>query len=652
MPDLEWIKLENFIPRDILEHTRLLRRNFTRMNQFVQESPTGTVPNYYYNVLSQQYMALSEKLLAKPADAELEGLDVRTKVLVEARFAVQQELELSLKEEEAISQSEVQSSLDGDIAVENTSPEPIASPPQELEVSSMPQDIDLDLELDEGIQITLPSTKPGITTTTHPGTVHKPNIEIVPNEPQNIIVKNQENEEIQVQLPATTHGFASTNQLSTVHKPESEDMLSMPQDADPDTKKEEKIPVKLPPLVKSTAQLVTTDESKTESTRMSEMDLDNNSSRSESVPETIETGYWVEMQNVKPAIMHINTRSERSRALKKILAANRGRISCIRRLEDITYIGWIRPDSLEKYVSAVIVEFSTAQQANEAINIGIAYEGMILDCRKYHRNGKPVQCLKCQVYGHDAMHCNSVRKCTICSGQHSASECQSTVELCALCGGGHRADSSSCLKLAAEIERVSLGRSHLRPSKFYEVALPAQSDRPIPNDTPNINLSGLSYEQLLSRAKADRKARHIPYRTLPGLSYEEFPSRAKAGREARSQAADLALRGGSQTRARAARAMKRANARASKTDSYATETMTTKERLWAIKRNPPEMENMAKSTRVTKRSNAWASSTDFGSTEATTAKAEKRLKKETTDVKVPLVKEFQETFNPIANPPI
>ena len=98
--------------------------------------------------------------------------------------------------------------------------------------------------------------------------------------------------------------------------------------------------------------------------------------------------------------------------------------------------------------------------------------------------------------------------------------------------------------------------------------------------------------------------------------------------------------------------MKRANARASKTDSYATETMTTKERLWAIKRNPPEMENMAKSTRVTKRSNAWASSTDFGSTEATTAKAEKRLKKETTDVKVPLVKEFQETFNPIANPPI
>ncbi|MCJ1471031.1 hypothetical protein MMC07_009679 [Pseudocyphellaria aurata] len=75
MCEMQWPKLENFIPNDILELTRLLRTNFTKINHFVGENPVGRVPNYYFNVLSQQFMVLSEKLLAPPSEGELTALE-------------------------------------------------------------------------------------------------------------------------------------------------------------------------------------------------------------------------------------------------------------------------------------------------------------------------------------------------------------------------------------------------------------------------------------------------------------------------------------------------------------------------------------------------------------------------------------------------
>lgn len=635
------------------------------MNRFVQESPTGAVPNYYYNVLSQQYMFLSEKLLAEPTDAELEGLDLRTKVLVTARVAAQEELDLKLKEAETTSQSQARFVPDEEKAPEDTSPKNITSQPDELEVSSVPQDIDLDIDQDKEIHIMLPSTKSGSTSTAQLGTIHLLETEEVSNKTQDIVLDTEQTDVIQVKLPPITLDFMSTTQLSTIHKLKPEEVSSMSQDADLDTEQEEEVHVKLPTTlgIGSTTQLDTTDELKTENTAISQAVLNNPSSlRSGNVPESTNTGYWVEMQNVKPMTMHIRNKAEKFRALTKILAENKLRISCIRQLQDITYVGWIRHDSPGKLVSAVLVEFRTAQQANEAIDLGIAYEGIVFDCRKYHRDCKPVQCTRCQVYGHADMHCTSLLRCAICSGRHLAIKCSSTVELCALCGGGHRADNLSCPKLAAAISRVNQALNADR-SRLW---LPGGD---LINEVSSAD--SRSNETVLLPQQDHPTPRQASKRTLPGLSFQQFLAQSKTAyvaQNSRSRATDLTLRGGSQTRASAARATKRAQARALNIGFLTREIMMAKERLRAVSGNHPKAENIAKPAKAIEQANARALKIDSRPIETLTAKeslevvddnpthAEKICRRESkrkewrSNLISPSTQESQEKLNSVAEP--
>ena len=56
----------------------------------------------------------------------------------------------------------------------------------------------------------------------------------------------------------------------------------------------------------------------------------------------------------------------------------------------------------------------------------------------------PLQCYKCQRFGHSADGCNSKVRCLLCSGPHHFNDCQNDEVKCANCGGPHKANSKDC----------------------------------------------------------------------------------------------------------------------------------------------------------------------------------------------------------------
>lgn len=242
-------------------------------------------------------------------------------------------------------------------------------------------------------------------------------------------------------------------------------------------------------------------------------------STNSSSPEILLEAYGVVMQNVQTTYVRIGTEDEKLEARKRLIAENEPRTASIRDLRDIGCIEWVRKSALKNKESAIILEFRTPEQANEAIKIGLAWYGTMHNCRKYTRNCRSVQCTTCQVYGHDKKQCFSLPRCMICSGEHSASQCSSTTRICALCRGGHCANSLRCPKLAAERTRVSnalldqgdfwpvkdtvkkRSRAARKPiiSTFPQVSL---ADRLLSTGTQNTVLPDRSDEVCLSQSKA------------------------------------------------------------------------------------------------------------------------------------------------------
>ena len=60
---------------------------------------------------------------------------------------------------------------------------------------------------------------------------------------------------------------------------------------------------------------------------------------------------------------------------------------------------------------------------------------------------KPIQCYKCQGFGHMANECRNQSKCMHCSGDHDSRQCTITENIkCANCDGDHKASDMSCPK--------------------------------------------------------------------------------------------------------------------------------------------------------------------------------------------------------------
>ena len=80
----------------------------------------------------------------------------------------------------------------------------------------------------------------------------------------------------------------------------------------------------------------------------------------------------------------------------------------------------------------------------------------------------PTQCFKCQRLWHTAASCKGRERCLKCAGEHSISNCSSTITKCANCLGSHRANSKECgrIREAYEIEKLrASGYSFLEAQK-------------------------------------------------------------------------------------------------------------------------------------------------------------------------------------------
>ncbi|MCJ1271661.1 hypothetical protein MMC22_011566 [Lobaria immixta] len=486
MRELQRPKLENFIPRDLLEHIRLLRSNFAKINLHIEENPVGAVPNFYYNVLSQQYMDLSEKLLAPPTEDELTALEVRARVHMAAQLDLgvaahkEEEEEEEEGEEEKEGEEENKEMVDFGGRREVVQDEGFSSGENTMDDSSSLQKNAVDI----------------------------PNYDLIPGQPReeagdctSLSETPSSPEEKATVVPSPTRSPIQSQQdavnVKDSHAGRSQsqelEISSIPLDIDLENNLDKEIHVAIPALASRST------------------------STDRSTPEIPLEAYGVEMLNVQTTYMRIGTKAKKSKVLKKLISANQARTSTLRDSGDIKYIEWISNDAPKKVQSTIILEFRTPEQANEVIQIGLDWHGFTHHCRKYARNCKHRQCTVCQAYGHGENQCTSLPRCMNCGGQHSASQCSSEIAKCALCGGGHYATSILCPRLAAERNRVSdalLNRSHFWPVQGTAQSRAAQE--PIKSASPQISLA----DRLLSTRTKNT--------VLPSLSYEGFLSQSKA----------------------------------------------------------------------------------------------------------------------------
>ena len=108
-----------------------------------------------------------------------------------------------------------------------------------------------------------------------------------------------------------------------------------------------------------------------------------------------------------------------------------------------------------EYITVMII-FSTAQQAHEAIENGLVWHHERRHCRR--QRPRP----NCQAYDHVSKECSSAPRCHTCAGMLLSSACTTdpTVDReslrCALCGGAHDGTDKSCELRKAERQRLPL----------------------------------------------------------------------------------------------------------------------------------------------------------------------------------------------------
>lgn len=114
-------------------------------------------------------------------------------------------------------------------------------------------------------------------------------------------------------------------------------------------------------------------------------------------------------------------KSNRDRAIEHIKASN----TDIEDLQgmDIKWIGWRNAPKPGQELASLVIEFSTPEHANAALDYNIligreVYAGVVF-------NGacKSMQCFRCYSYGHITVQCTNKEACGHCSGEHSSKDC-------------------------------------------------------------------------------------------------------------------------------------------------------------------------------------------------------------------------------------
>lgn len=105
----------------------------------------------------------------------------------------------------------------------------------------------------------------------------------------------------------------------------------------------------------------------------------------------------------------------------------------------------------QKVPSASVRFHFEGQQLPKSLKIG--YNSYTV--REY--DFPPLQCFRCQRFGHSAQGCTNTVRCFVCSGQHSYHQCTVDQPKCANCGGPHKANSSDCGKAPRRAEKPQPG---------------------------------------------------------------------------------------------------------------------------------------------------------------------------------------------------
>ncbi|KAF4210539.1 hypothetical protein CNMCM5878_004249 [Aspergillus fumigatiaffinis] len=132
----------------------------------------------------------------------------------------------------------------------------------------------------------------------------------------------------------------------------------------------------------------------------------------------------------------------------------------------IVHLTWLTNRPANKKSSALVIEFSTPQAANKAINEGTIWDSTILTTVLYDRSARIRRCFKCQQYGHIGSICSNPTTCGLCAGSHETRDCpqRSSTDQgprkCANCGDAHAAWSKSCKKYAEAVDRVQAASSY------------------------------------------------------------------------------------------------------------------------------------------------------------------------------------------------
>ena len=133
---------------------------------------------------------------------------------------------------------------------------------------------------------------------------------------------------------------------------------------------------------------------------------------------------------------------------------------------EISWLGWFKPLKLGQATGHLILEFTSPNHANAAIDKSLVISSCLKTCRVYNRTCKIQHCFNCQNYGYNTPQCINPVACCQCAGAHNSRECPGALpHKCAAFEGAHTAFHKSCRLQEQEILRLLSARAET-PARF------------------------------------------------------------------------------------------------------------------------------------------------------------------------------------------
>lgn len=102
-----------------------------------------------------------------------------------------------------------------------------------------------------------------------------------------------------------------------------------------------------------------------------------------------------------------------------------------------------------KYVDGIVVKWEVLKKANK----------------------KPIQCYRCQSWGHASINCGLPERCVKCSGTHEKGSCPRTSRegdpSCCNCGGSHSSNHRGCPTYKQHLEKIKVRSNRQSPAVIY-----------------------------------------------------------------------------------------------------------------------------------------------------------------------------------------